>query len=276
MIKHILVPTDGSEAACCGVRYAVAIARKYGATVHGLHIVDVKLLEGPFLRDISASLGTAPYANYQGNIALVLEERGGAALEYVRKQAEDAGLKCHLEQLTGLVVRAIVEKAELADLVVMGRSGEHREWLEGLVGSTTQGVVRRASQPVLVTARDEPAAQRFMAAYDGSNNAKQALHVAASFASDWDAPLTVLTVGGERMDAVLDDARAYLEPHELDIDYQRQDGDPSEVIVAQAKNCGADLVIMGAHGHAKVRELVVGSTTAYAMSHAPCPMLLAR
>ena len=276
MVKHVLVPTDGSEAACCGVRYAVALAKKYGATLHGLHVVDVKLLEGPFLRDISASLGTAPYANYQGNIALLLEERGNAALEYVKQQAEAAGLKCDAEQVTGLVVRTIVEKAELADLVVMGRSGEHREWLEGLVGSTTQGVVRRSNQPVLVTARDLPQAERFLTAYDGSNNAKQALHVAAAFASDWHAPLTVLTVGGQRMDAVLDDARCYLDAHELTIEYQREDGDPSETIVAQAKRCGAGLLIMGAHGHTKVRELVVGSTTAYAMNHAPCPMLLAR
>ena len=53
-------------------------------------------------------------------------------------------------------------------------------------------------------------------------------------------------------------------------------GDPSETIVAYAGDCAADLLIMGAYGHTKVRELVVGSTTAYAMNHAPCPVLLAR
>ena len=65
MIKHILVPTDGSPAAEVGVRFAAAVATRYAATVRGLHVVDVKLLEGPFLRDISASLGTAPYVNYR-------------------------------------------------------------------------------------------------------------------------------------------------------------------------------------------------------------------
>ena len=80
MIKKILVPTDGSENALVGARYAVALAKQYGAQLHGLHVVDVKLLEGPFLRDISASLGTAPFVNYQNIIASLLEERGEAAL----------------------------------------------------------------------------------------------------------------------------------------------------------------------------------------------------
>ena len=78
MIKKILVPTDGSESAGVSVSYAVSLAEKHDASLHGLHIIDVKLLEGPFLRDISASLGTAPYVNYQNNISMILAERGKA------------------------------------------------------------------------------------------------------------------------------------------------------------------------------------------------------
>ncbi len=92
MIKKILVPTDGSDYAMVGVRYAVALASQYDATLHGIHIVDIKLLEGPFLRDISASLGTAPFVNYQGNIAMILEERGTAALESFKETCEAAGV----------------------------------------------------------------------------------------------------------------------------------------------------------------------------------------
>jgi nucleotide-binding universal stress UspA family protein len=85
MIKHILVPTDGSDTSMMGVRYAIAMAHHHGATIHGLHVVDVRLLEGPFLHDLSASLGTAPYVNCQGQIAMLLEERGRAALEACRQ-----------------------------------------------------------------------------------------------------------------------------------------------------------------------------------------------
>jgi nucleotide-binding universal stress UspA family protein len=275
MIKHILVPTDGSDFAMLGVRYAAAFAQHYKAVIHGLHVVDVRLLEGPFLRDISASLGTAPYVNYQGNMAMILDERGKAALEALSRACEEYGIRCETSQATGILARAIVERAELADLIVMGRGGEHGEWLEGVVGSTTQSVVRRATRPVLVTGTAEPGHNLFVVAYDGSSHAKSALQFAAQLSADWDAPLHILSVGGERAAASLEEARGYLDGHGA-VEYVQRDGDPSERIVGYALESGADLLVMGAYGHTKVRELVVGSTTAYAMNHAPCPLLLTR
>lgn len=276
MIKHILVPTDGSDYAMLAVRYAAAFARQYGATLHGLHVVDVRLLEGPFLRDISASLGTAPYVNYQGNMAMILEERGKAALEALSNACRDADIRCETSQTTGTLARSIVERGELTDLIVMGRGGEHGEWLEGGIGSTTQAVVRRATRPVLVTGTAQPGHDLYVVAYDGSSHSKRALQFAAQLCADWNAPLHVLSVGAERAVASLDEARAYLDAHEIGVQYVQREGDPSERIVGYALECGADLLVMGAYGHTKVRELVVGSTTAYAMSHAPCPLLLTR
>ena len=275
MIKHILVPTDGSEQAAIGASYAVGVAKHLGASVHGLYVVDIKLLEGPILRDVSASLGTAPFANYQGNISMILEQRGGAALDVVAKQCAAAGVSATSEQATGVVARTIVEKSELRDLIVIGRGGEHSQWLGGLLGSTTQAVVRHARRPVLVTACDTPKSSRFVAAYDGSAHAKHALKTAADYAGAWNAPLDVLVVSAQP-DAIVAEARAYLEPHALETRYEVRGGDPSETIVTYAVECAADLLIMGAYGHTKVRELVVGSTTAYAINHAPCPLLLTR
>jgi len=277
VIKHILVPTDGSPAAEAGVRFAAAFATKYRATVRGLHVVDIKLLEGPFLRDISASLGTAPYVNYQGNIAMILEERGKAALESVKKICANAGIECSTELVTGLVVGSVVEQGELADLIILGRSGEHSAWLDGLVGSTTGAVVRRATRPVLVTGRDTPGHDVFVAAYDGSGYSRAALHVAAEVTRDWEAALKVLVVGeGESAEAWAREAETYLEPYNLNVRSEVRRGDASETIVEYAEEHKADMLIMGAYGHKKVRRLVVGSTTAYAMNHSPCPLLLTR
>jgi nucleotide-binding universal stress UspA family protein len=276
MIGRILVPTDGSDYAAIGVRYAAALAKRYNATLFGLHVVDIKLLEGPFLRDVSASLGTAPYVNYQGNIALILEERGKTALDAFRKVCESVGVAFETCLVTGIVVRCILEKAELADLIVMGRGGEHTEWLDGLVGSTTEAIVRRAGQPVLVTGTDTPGTRLFLVAYDGSHHARRALQTAVAISSDWRMPFHVLVVSDRKAETLIEEARAYLRTHAVEVEYGARTGDPSEVIVSYATECGADLIVMGAFGHSKVRELVVGSTTAYAINHAPCPLLLLR
>ncbi len=276
MFKKILVPTDGSDHATTGIRYAVAIAKRYGAVLHGLHIVDIKLLEGPFLRDISASLGTAPYVNYQGNIAMILEERGRAALDWFQDICEEAGVRSEVTLVTGIVPRCIIEHSELTDLIVMGRGGEHGQWLEGLAGSTTEAVVRRSHQPVLITSKDLFAADRFIIAYDGSPHAKRALHTAAQISVDWQMRCHVLVVAGKTAPALIKDAQSYLQSYEVDVDYVTREGDPSETIIDYLEECRADLLVMGAYGHTKVRELVVGSTTAYAINHAPCPVLLLR
>ncbi len=276
MIKHILVPTDGSEYASIGVKYAVKLAKQCGAKLQGLHVVDIRLLEGPILRDISASLGTAPYINYQGNISMILEERGAAALKAFELECQKENLKYETVQETGVITRAILARSELCDLVVMGRGGEHTEWLDGLVGSTTSAVVRKSERPVLVTGTDVFETQQLVIAYDGSAHAKRALQTAAEIAAEWGMACHVLVVGADDDYHLLDEARAYLDSYSVNSRYELRQGDPSETIVAYARECNANLLVMGAYGHTKVRELVVGSTTVYALNHAPCPLLLLR
>ncbi len=276
MIKRILVTTDGSDSAAIGVRYAVALAAKQKASILALYVVDVKLLEGPFLRDLSASLGTAPYVNYQGNIAMLLDERGKVALDYAAKLCATKGVPCETELHTGIVPRVIVEKGELVDLIVMGRGGEHNDFLEGLIGSTTEAVVRRASAPVLVTGNDTPGADRFVLAYDGSTHAKKALKVGVTMAEQGPRKMHLLVVGEDTAARWLEGAQDYLQSHEIDLECVHKSGDPGEVITEYARECGAGLIVMGAYGHSKLRQLVLGSATSYAINHAPCPVLLVR
>lgn len=178
--------------------------------------------------------------------------------------------------MSGIVPRTIVENADLVDLIIMGRGGEHSQWLEGLVGSTTEAVIRRAAQPVLVTGIDRPGETRFLTAYDGSHHARRALKAAVAIATEWRMPFHLLTMGDSSGDALIEEARAYLQAYPVEVEYVLRAGVPGEGIVRYAHECEADLLVMGAYGHSKVRELVLGSTTAYAINHAPCPVFLAR
>ena len=276
MIKRILVPTDGSAAAEKGVRYAIELGKRHGASLMGLYVLDVRLLEGPFLRDLSASLGTAPYVNYQGNISMLLEERGNMALESMKKAADEAGVSCETTLETGIVSRCIVEQGGLTDLIVMGRGGEHDEWLDGVLGSTAEAVVRRARQPVIITGAEMPGNKLFVVAYDGTAHAKQALKVSAMVSVEWKVPFHLLVVGEEEDRPVLDEAKNYLQSYDgLEVTYELRQGDPGEQIVAYAEEVSADLLVLGAYGHTKVRELVLGSTCNYVINHVGCPVLMA-
>jgi nucleotide-binding universal stress UspA family protein len=277
MIKRILVPMDGSEPAMVGMRYALALAKRCEATLLGLYVVDVKLLEGPFLRDLSASVGTAPYVNYEGNIAMLLEERGAAVIEAFEEACAEASVTFESRKITGIISTTIIEQGELADLIVMGRGGEHNQWLEGLLGSTTQSVIRRASQPVLVTESEVLGEECFMAAFDGSHHACSALKYAATMAVSWKMPLHLLIVAEPASaDELVTEARGYLQAYNLEVEYVCRQGDVDDEIIAYAKECQADFLAMGAYGHSKIRELVLGSTTSNVLNQSPCPVLLFR
>ncbi len=47
-------------------------------------------------------------------------------------------------------------------------------------------------------------------------------------------------------------------------------------LLAAAKDAGADLLLMGAYGHSRRRELVMGGVTKYITDHADLPVLLQR
>ncbi|MCP5488162.1 MAG: universal stress protein [Verrucomicrobia bacterium] len=76
----------------------------------------------------------------------------------------------------------------------------------------------------------------------------------------------------DHADAAMKLARA----HECAAAYMVAEGNVHEVILEQAEALNCDLIIAGAHGHARIRELILGSTATYLMNHTERPLLLAR
>jgi len=278
MFKHILVATDGSAHAESAARYAISIAERYEAVLDAVYVTDIKMLEGPFLRDISASLCIEPGGDYQRNIAVILEKRGQAALASVSAMCASAGMDCQTHLVTGTVTRSICEYARLADLLVIGQHGEHAAWADGLLGSTVDSVVRRAERPVLVAGVAYREFGRVVAAYDGSDASLKALRVAATLCTEWPLPVTVVA-GATDEDAgqkLIDEARSYIDTYNLDAEFETVPGEPAQAIIECATKVGADLIIMGAYGHTRVRNLILGSTTSHVVRHSPVPVLLNR
>jgi nucleotide-binding universal stress UspA family protein len=54
------------------------------------------------------------------------------------------------------------------------------------------------------------------------------------------------------------------------------DGYPAQVVLDTAKDCAADLIVMGAHSHTSVGEVMVGSTTRKVLHSATLPVLVVK
>jgi nucleotide-binding universal stress UspA family protein len=74
----------------------------------------------------------------------------------------------------------------------------------------------------------------------------------------------------------IDDARERLAGPGRSISGAVEFGRPASVIVEEAHNMSADLVVVGSRGHGRLATMVLGSTSAEVVDHAPAPVLVAR
>jgi len=278
LIKKVLVGIDTSQHSRNAQAYAFYIAHRLGASLTGLHVVDIVSIEGSFFHDISGSLGLEPYLDFSSKMREVLTARGREVLDEFAQAARRDNLPVETVLDMGIVANQICERAKSADLVMMGHRGMNEGFSTGLLGSTAESVARKCPRPVFISPLRFREIARPVLAYDGSERSSRAMRAAAEFASGFGVSVTVVTVArdpklGER---TLEEARKYLEPYRPPAEFRLLAGHANEEIISFIKEHDADLLFIGAYGHSRIIEMVLGSTTEYVLRNARCPVFLSR
>lgn len=278
MIKNLLVPLDGSEHSRAALQYALWLAEKFDGTLFGQYVIDAVSIEGTFFHDISGSLGFEPYLDFSTRMREVLEERGKGILAEFSARCQERGIRCRTFLDMGIIANEICERAKVADLVVLGHRGVNEEFSTGLLGSTAESVTRKCPRPVFVSTKKFQELRRPLLAYDGSQRASVAMESAAEFCARLKLPLALLYVAKEEKGAprVLEEAQSYLGAYDLEVRYELARGYPEQRIIEYLSNFGYDVLFIGAYGHRRIIEMVLGSTTEYVLRNSPCPVFLNR
>jgi nucleotide-binding universal stress UspA family protein len=278
MIKNVLIPLDGSEHSAAALDYGIWMTEKFGGTLFGQHVIDTISIEGTFFHDISGSLGFEPYLDFSTKMREVLEERGKGILEDFAQRCRDKGIKYQIFLDMGLIANEICERSKVADLVIIGHRGINEEFSTGLLGTTAESITRKCPRPVFVSTKKFKVIERPLLAYDGSQRASAAMESAAEFCTVFRLPLTVLTVAKEEQSAgsILQQAKSYLSSYALETRYEIDRGYPEQRIVDYLTKFDYDLLFIGAYGHRRIIEMVLGSTTEYVLRKSPCPVFLNR
>ncbi|MCK4596639.1 universal stress protein, partial [bacterium] len=179
-------------------------------------------------------------------------------------------------KIVGSPVEVICEQSRMVDLIIMGRRGEYAPWGRKQMGATLDGTVREANKPILVLPKEYRAIRKMMLAYDRSPQANHALQIAADFALRMKSPLIVLAADSDSMSGrkTIDEALEYLRPFELKLSAKVSKGRAGEEILRTCRTEEVDLVIMGVHGHKRLREAFLGSTTEEVLRKIELPLLL--
>jgi nucleotide-binding universal stress UspA family protein len=278
MIKRILVGIDTSEHSRVAQSYAFYLSRRFGASLIGLHVVDIVSIEGSFFHDISGSLGLEPYLDYSSKMREVLTARGRVILDEFAQAAKREGVAIETALEIGIVANQLCERAKSADISMIGHRGVNERFSTGLLGSTAESVARKCPRPLFVSPRVFREIRRPVLAYDGSQRAARAMRAAAEISALLEVPLAVITVARDPKlgEKVLDEARSYLESHRITTEFQLIAGNAHEEIIAFLKKYAADLLFIGAYGNSRIIEMVLGSNTEYVMRNAECPLFLSR
>lgn len=279
MFNRILVPTDGSESASAAAGYAIQLATAFDSTLVALHVVDVRLIEGPVLQTIGSMWGDIPLPVRQEGVTRTLRERGSELLEALVARAQEAGRPIETALETGLAAEVIVDRARGVDLVVMGRRGEYADFGSHAVGATVAAVARRSPRPVLVCPRGSDPLMRPLVAYDGSDHATRALEIAVEYAETRGCPLHLVCVREELDEArrALEVACEYARGHDLDPTCLAKEGEAvPERIREAAGDVEADLLVMGSFGKSRLKQFLLGSTTETLLESFNHPILLYR
>jgi nucleotide-binding universal stress UspA family protein len=278
MIKRILVGIDTSEHSRVAQSYAFYLSRRFGASLIGLHVVDIVSIEGSFFHDISGSLGLEPYLDYSSKMREVLTARGRVILDEFAQAAKREGVAIETALEIGIVANQLCERAKSADISMIGHRGVNERFSTGLLGSTAESVARKCPRPLFVSPRVFREIRRPVLAYDGSQRAARAMRAAAEISALLEVPLAVITVARDPKlgEKVLDEARSYLESHRITTEFRLVAGNAHEEIITFLKKYAADLLFIGAYGHSRIIEMVLGSNTEYVMRNAECPLFLSR
>lgn len=76
----------------------------------------------------------------------------------------------------------------------------------------------------------------------------------------------------ERSTDLTERVGGWLREQGLTVETTVRDGEPGPAVVEEAKEWGADLVVIGTRGHGGLRRLLEGSVSRYVVDHAPCPV----
>ena len=171
--------------------------------------------------------------------------------------------------------------ARCADVVVVAQTDE-TGW-EAPQTASVDGILFGGGRPVLVVPRagQYPAiGDNVLIAWNASREATRAVHDALPLL-DRAKTVTVLSINPSRSmddpgDLPVADIANHLARHGLTVEGAKltsKELNPGDLLLNEAADRSADLLVMGAYGHSRLRELVLGGMTRHVMSHMTLPVL---
>lgn len=284
MTTQVLACIDASPYAQAVCDYAVWAAKQLNTPVTLVHVLDKALhTQTP---DLSGSIGLGSQELLLQQLAELDEkhsklalQRGRLILDAARQQIEQAGVTSSDDRLRhGQLLDTLTELESQTRLLVLGKRGFSSADAHGHMGLHVERVIRSVHKPILLTQQQFKTPQRIMLAFDGSATAQKSLQMLAASPLCRGLPvhLVMAAADNETSRAELDTAAQVMRAAGFDTKTAIVEGEPDVVLHQYQQEHVIDLLVMGAYGHSRIRQFIVGSTTSAMICNAKCSLLILR
>ena len=256
-----------------------------GGALTFLHVLD-RHPEKASARDFSGSLGLGAQEALLQQLSALDEQHSGLAQEHGRQilagaqaRAASAGLSATLRQRHGTLVDTLLDMEADTRLIVLGRHGRPEQLGKRHLDHNIERVVRAAHRPVLVTTDTFRPPTRFVLAFDGSDTGRAVVRAASHGALLNGLRCHIVTVGHDSHEVRSAMAWAYAEARAASMDIDGVavvDGDAEAALLRYLDAHDIELLVMGAYGHSRIRQFILGSTTTTMLRTCPRPVLVMR
>ena len=280
--KKIVAFIDGSPYSAGVCDHAAWAATRLGVGVELIHTMG-RRARSSAPSDLSGALRLGArtalmdkLAQADAQWAELARARGWAVLEDAKTRLETAG---EMRLRSDDVLDAEQAFQDAASMLVVGKRGENSGFAADHLGSNLERLLRASTRPVLIANADFKPVERCLFAFDGGPSAQKALRRAAKGELLKGVHVHLLQVGEENAEtrAGLDGAAALLAEAGVSVEAElHPNGAADAVILDRVAGTNADVLIMGAYGHSRIRQLIIGSTTTAVIRACATPVLMAR
>jgi nucleotide-binding universal stress UspA family protein len=278
-LKDILVHLDATEQATTRLRLAADLARRHDAHLTGLHVVDVEI---PAFATTDASGGGAALVELLERMRRDALAAAAGVEAAFRERLRLDGLAGEWRLVEGVAAEQVALHARHADLAVVGQ--EDPDGGPPEAGAVLEQALFSSGRPVLVVpyaGRFEAVGRTVLVGWNAGREAARAVNDALPLIARA-ASTTVLAVNprqgpdghGDQPGA---DIALHLARHGLKVAVERTvapDVPDGDVLLNRAAELGADLLVVGAYGHSRLRELVLGGVTRTLLRQMTVPVLM--
>ena len=284
-LRTILIPADGTEDSNRCLKMGFALGKRLDSHIDALHVRSDP-------KDTVPLLGEGMSVAMIEDMMDVAEKEGASRSTEARAAfdaavAETSALVTETPAATGFSARwieetgreddAVTAHGRLSDLIIAARPTETSDVSTNL---TLNAALFETGRPVLVVPPNEtpPPGRKIVISWNGGAQAARAVASAMPLLRAAES-ITVFTVNSPRtsIDRVPELA-SYLVWHGISSRTETITGPNATVgakLMEDVRAEGADLLVMGAYTHSRMRQLILGGVTRHVLETAELPVFMA-